>query len=232
MAVVKALHPLERNQPTRTSAAVLEAAVTLKKEAPPAHRSPGRPGARGGQDRDRLSPNPAAPLRPASEATGAPRVFGRFEAGDFGELWTGDGLHGPRLGGRASVLCAFIDDWSRAVPGWRWGFAEDTVRLEAALRRGLEVHGVPDRCLVDNGSALTSAPFNRTLAVLGIGLVHSRPRQPASRGNIERLFRTVRTEFLVELEARGGAASLAELSELFSGWLEGRVRSTTSPSRR
>jgi len=28
------------------------------------------------------------------------KVFGRFEAGDFGELWTGDGLHGPVVGGR------------------------------------------------------------------------------------------------------------------------------------
>ena len=231
----EALHPLERNQPTRTSAAVLEAAVTLKKEAP---RRTAAQVARALEEAGIGTVSPRTLQRhfarlglPRSEATGAPRVFGRFEAGDFGELWTGDGLHGPRLGGRACVLCAFIDDWSRAVPGWRWGFAEDTVRLEAALRRGLEVHGVPDRCFVDNGSAFTSAPFNRTLAVLGIGLVHSRPRQPASRGKIERFFRTVRTQFLIELDARGGVASLAELSELFSGWLEGvyhrRVHSET-----
>jgi len=67
-----------------------------------------------------------------------PAVFGRFEATEFGALWTGDGLHGPVVAGRKAVLCAFIDDWSRAGPGWRWGHAEDTVRLEAALRRGLE----------------------------------------------------------------------------------------------
>jgi putative transposase len=59
------------------------------------------------------------------------------------------------------------------------------------------------------------------LAVLGIAIAHSRPGQPASRGKVERFFRTVRTQFLVELDARGGAASLAELNELFGSWLEG-----------
>jgi putative transposase len=158
---------------------------------------------------------------PAFPEAGPPRVYGRFEAAEFGQLWTGDGLHGPKVAGRRAVLCAFVDDWSRSVPGWRWGSAEDTVRLEAALRRGLEVHGVPERCFVDNGSAFTSAPFNRTLAMLKIAIVHSRPGQPSSRGKVERFFRTVRTQFLVELEARGGAKDLAELNELFGAWLEG-----------
>ena len=155
-------------------------------------------------------------------ADGAPRqALGRFEASRFGELWTGDGLHGPVTGGRKAVLCAFVDDWSRAVPGWRWGHAEDTVRLEAALRRGIESRGVPSAVFVDNGSAFISAPFHRTLAVLGIRIVHSRPGHAASRGKVERFFRTVRGQFLVELEARGGAADLAELNELFGAWVEG-----------
>ncbi|MGH8996447.1 MAG: integrase core domain-containing protein, partial [Acidimicrobiales bacterium] len=66
-----------------------------------------------------------------------------------------------------------------------------------------------------------SGPFHRTLAVLGVKVVHSRPGQPASRGKVERFFGTVRTQFLVELEARGGAGDLAELNELFGAWLEG-----------
>jgi len=221
----EALVPAVRAQPTRTPAALLDAAEVLKREAP-----------------RRTAAQVARALAEAGVGTVSPRtlqrhfarlglhrspdgrppaVFGRFEASEFGQLWTGDGLHGPAVAGRRAVLCAFIDDWSRTVPGWRWGHAEDTVRLEAAFRRGVESRGVPARVFVDNGCAFTSAPFNRTLAVLGVAIAHSRPGQPASRGKIERFFRTVRSQFVVELEARGGAASLAELNELFSAWLEG-----------
>jgi len=221
----EALVPVVRSQPTRTGAEILDAAVVLKREAPArtaAQVSRALQEAGVGVVSARTLQRHFARLGLNRRPDGSPpRVFGRFEAAEFGQLWTGDGLHGPTVGGRRAVLCAFIDDWSRSVPGWRWGISEDTVRLEAALRRGLEVHGVPERCFVDNGSAFCSAPFNRTLAVLGIAIVHSRPGQPASRGKIERFFATVRTQFLVELDARGGAGDLAELNGLFGAWLEG-----------
>ena len=63
------------------------------------------------------------------------------------ELWTGDALHGPHVGGRKTYLFAFLDDHSRAIMGHRFGFAEDTVRLAAALRPALGSRGVPERDL-------------------------------------------------------------------------------------
>jgi len=72
-------------------------------------------------------------------APDAAPVFGRFEAGRPNEIWTGDALHGPRVGGRKTYLFAFIDDHSRAVMAARFGFSEDTVRLAAALRPVAEV---------------------------------------------------------------------------------------------
>ncbi len=59
----------------------------------------------------------------------------------------------------------------------------------------------------------------RACAVLGIRLVHSRPGQPAGRGKIERFFRTVRDQFLVEVAARP-PNSLVELNRLFTAWVE------------
>jgi putative transposase len=47
------------------------------------------------------------------------------------------------VAGRKTYLFAFIDDHSRALVGYRWGLAEDTLRLEAALRAGLSARGVP-----------------------------------------------------------------------------------------
>ncbi|MGB0097021.1 MAG: DDE-type integrase/transposase/recombinase [Solirubrobacteraceae bacterium] len=90
----------------------------------------------------------ASVLNVRADGRGPDRVYGRFEAPARNELWTGDGLHGPNIGGRTAILLAFIDDYSRALVGYRWGTAEDVLRLEAALRSGLGARGVPDGILV------------------------------------------------------------------------------------
>jgi len=149
-----------------------------------------------------------------------PRAYGRFEASTPNELWTGDALHGPTVAGRKAYLLAFIDDFSRALVGHRWTASEDTVRLEGALRAGLACRGVPRAILVDRGSAFVSAPLARACAVLGVRLIHASPRAATTKGKIERFFRTVRGQFLVELDARGGASDLGELNRLFTAWVE------------
>ena len=139
----------------------------------------------------------------------------------------GDALHGPRVGDRKTYLFAFIDDHSRLVAGYRFGFAEDTVRLAAALRPALAARGVPAGIYVDNGSAFVDAWLLRACAKLGVRLVHSAPGRPQGRGKIERFFRTVREQFLIEvtdtssedLAAAGvdHATALLELNRLFVG---------------
>jgi len=52
-----------------------------------------------------------------------------------------------------------------------------------------------------------------------VRLVHSRPGRPEGRGKIERVFETVRIQFLVEVEARP-PQDLAGLNRLFSAWVE------------
>jgi putative transposase len=149
-------------------------------------------------------------------------VFGRFEAARPNEIWTGDALHAVRLDGRKTYLFCFIDDHSRAVMAARFGFAEDTIRLAAALRPALASRGVPEHAYVDNGSAFVDAWLLRACARLGIKLVHSQPGRPQGRGKIERFFRTVRGQFLAELtEARTARVKdLAELNRLFTAWTE------------
>jgi putative transposase len=162
-----------------------------------------------------------------------PKAFGRFEALAPNDLWTGDALHGPVVAEKKSYLFAYIDDHSRLLVGYRWGFAEDTLRLEAALRAGLAARGVPARMYTDNGAAYASRWLGRACGVLGIRLVHSRPGEPAGRGKIERFFATVRQEFLVEFHLRG-ASDIAEMNSLFAAWVETiyhrRVHSETRQS--
>lgn len=201
----EALVPQIRRQPNRIPAELLEAAVALKREAP--ERSTAQVArvlaeAGRGQLAERTLQRHFARLGLNVRPDGSrPQALGRFQAEEFGDLWTGDGLHGPQVDDAKAILFAFIDDWSRAVPGWRWGNAEDSVRLDAALRRGLESAGVPHAVFVDHGSVFVSGRFHRTLATLGIRIIHSRIGHAPSRGKIERFFGTVRRQFLVELEA-------------------------------
>jgi putative transposase len=161
-------------------------------------------------------------LELTAPTTTAP-AFGRFEATRPNELWTGDALHGPRVAGRKTYLFAFLDDHSRAVMGHRFGFAEDSVRLAAALRPALASRGVPRGIYVDNGSAFVDSWLLRACATLGIKLVHSTPGRPEGRGKIERFFRTVREQFLVELSTDDddpGVTDLGQLNRLFTAWIE------------
>jgi putative transposase len=218
-----ALFPQARTAVPFTAGAVLDLAVKLKLEAPartaaqvgeiiavsngwaPSARTIQREFARRGLN-----------TRPDGRA---PVVFGRFEAAASNDRWTGDALHGPIIDGRKAFLFAFLDDHSRAIPGFRWGTAEDTIRLEAALRHALGARGIPRQIYVDNGSAYASAPLMRTCAVLGIRLVHSRPGRPEGRGKIERFFRTVRDQFLVEI-AVNAPPDFDGLNRLFAAWVE------------
>ena len=225
----EALVPSPRQASPRTPGEVLELAAALKRENPERTAAQVQRILRaqsGWAPSDRTLQRLFTRLelnRPPADP-GQQQVFGRFEATRPNELWTGDALHGPQVGGRKTYLFCFIDDHSRAVMGARWAFHEDVVRLAAALRPALASRGVPEWVYVDNGSAFVDAWLLRACAVLGIKLVHSRPRRPQGRGKVERFFRTVRDQFLVEItsddrQAGTRAADLAELNRLFSAWV-------------
>lgn len=229
-----ALKPQGRSQGPVTAPAVLSLAVTLKRE---------RPARTAAQVRrimiDTLGDAPSEStllrhFRTVEIPTGVREVFGRFEADYPNEMWVGDGLHGPRIGGRKTYLFAFLDDHSRLVTAARWAFAEDSVRLTAALRPALEARGIPGTCYVDNGSAFVDASLSRTCAKLGIRLTHSAPYRPQGRGKIERFFNTVTSQFLTEITVADPATgeigaggpvgsvvtTLDELNGLFGSWVQ------------
>ena len=226
-----ALLPASRQRPPSSDAGLLELAVKLKRE----NRQ--RPAtlvfellatdlAGRGQDPGQLPSVRALQRHFARQGLNhrqveVAKVRGRFEAEAVNDRWIGDGMHGPHLPGGRAILLAFIDDHSRLLVGHHWGFAEDSVRLEAALRRGLAARGIPRQAYADNGSAFVAAPLVRACAVLGIQLTHSKAGEPQGRGKIERFFRTVRSQFLIEVEQRG-VDDLEQLRSWFTAWLERR----------
>lgn len=228
-----ALVPAPRQVVAQTPPQVLELAMALKKEAPDrtaaqvavvlAAHGGFAPSAR------TLQRHFAAAGLTRRRPDGAPlQVFGRFEAQQPNARWVGDALHGPHIAGRKAILIAFLDDHSRAVVAARWGYAENAVALRETLKLALAARGCPAQCYVDNGSMFIDSGLRRACAVLGIRLTHSRPGKPAGRGKVERFFRTVRDQFLVEIAgnpddpAAAGTfvGDLAELNALFTAWVE------------
>ena len=229
-----ALVPAPRQASARTPGEVLDLAAALKRENPERTAAQVQRILRassGWAPSDRTLQRLFSRLElDRAEGDDGRKVFGRFEATRPNELWTGDALHGPVIGGRKTYLFCFIDDHSRAVMGARWAVHEDVVRLAAALRPALAARGVPEAVYVDNGSAFVDAWLLRACAVLGVRLVHSRPGRPQGRGKIERFFRTVRDQFLAEVTGSDGGGSpvadLAELNRLFDAWTAARYHRT------
>lgn len=146
----------------------------------------------------------------------------RFEMGTFGELWTGDFMHGPlvkinKVQTKKAILFAVIDDHSRLIVGSGFDLRESTIQVEEVLKNALLTFGLPDRIYLDNGASFSSHYLARACANLGVGIVHSKPYDSPSRGKIERFFRTVREGFSNHI--KDGELNLEEINEKFKVWL-------------
>ena len=139
-----------------------------------------------------------------------------------GDLWMGDVMHGPPVWTsdgreRKAYLHLFIDSATRFVTGCAFRLGETAADLEAVLRDALLAHGVPRTLYVDRGAAQTSLSLRVICAELGIRLLHCKPYDPAAKGSVERIFRTLRDELLDEVE--GKTLELGELNGLLWSWL-------------
>lgn len=155
----------------------------------------------------RSSMLPSEPVRP-------------FEYPYFGDLWSADFLHGPKVRcngntARKAYLHVIIDDATRYVVAARFHLSEDTRCLLDDLMLSIRRFGIPKRLYTDNGAAFRSHHLRMVAAKLGIALPHTPPYKPRGRGKIERLFRTVRESFL----AGRNKTSLDKLNADLSVWI-------------
>ncbi len=133
-------------------------------------------------------------------------------------------------------LTVILDDYSRAVAGWRLSRDPPTALHTAlafrdAIWRDADprapVCGLPDAFYTDHGSDFTSRHIEQVAADLGVQLICSLPGKPRGRGKIERFFRTVDQLFLCHQPGyapRGSGPAtagltLAELERAFRDWL-------------
>ena len=140
--------------------------------------------------------------KPAKARTTATRSFAFT---NFGQLFLADFMHGPKLRcGRhfkKAILHAIIDDASRYVVAARFYFKETVEVLITEMMTATRRYGICQRFYTDNGPSYASTHLKIVCARLGMHLVHTPPYRPQGRGKVERLFRTIRDQFLSEQHA-------------------------------
>jgi transposase InsO family protein len=133
---------------------------------------------------------------------GAVEVVRPFEFEKFGQMWTADFMHGPKLYmGKKKCKCylhVIIDDCTRYVVSGRFYPSETTQSLISELMTAVRRHGIAQRLYTDNGSAYNSRHLKIVCANLSMQHPRTPPRRPQGRSKVERFFRTVREQFLAK----------------------------------
>ncbi|MFI0609573.1 MAG: Mu transposase C-terminal domain-containing protein [Anaerolineae bacterium] len=138
----------------------------------------------------------------------------RREASCPNEIWQAD--HTPldiwvfdeRQEPARPWFTAILDDYSRAVAGWRLSFqAPSAFQTALTLRQAIwrkedsrwHVCGIPEILYTDHGSDFRSQHLEQVAADLKFQPIFSAVGKPRGRGRIERFFKTVNQLFLSEL---------------------------------
>jgi transposase InsO family protein len=148
----------------------------------------------------------------------------KFEAEHSNQIWQSDMLYGPyvqRPGGgkRQAFLHATLDDASRLIPHAQFYADQGLDTFLDCLRQAVAARGLPVRLYVDNAKVYRSPQLARIAASLGILIVHTPPYQPEGRGKIERFFRSVREQFLANLD-RKQTLTLEDLNQRLWAWID------------
>jgi transposase InsO family protein len=154
----------------------------------------------------------------------APQAHKKFEAELSNQIWQADMLFGPWVqrpqGGRMQVcLHATLDDASRLIPHAQFYVSQGLDACLDCLRQAVASRGIPTRLYIDNAKMYRSPQLARIAASLSTLIIHSRPYQPEGRGKIERCFRTVREQFLANLDPKH-PLWLGELNERLWAWID------------
>ena len=154
----------------------------------------------------------------------APQAHKKFEAELSNQIWQADMLFGPWVqrpsGGRMQAfLHATLDDASRLIPHAQFYPGQGLDACLDCLRQAVAARGIPIRLYIDNAKMYRSPQLARIAASIGTLIIHSRPYQPEGRGKIERCFRTVREQFLANLDPKR-TLSLEELNDRLWVWID------------
>jgi transposase InsO family protein len=115
-------------------------------------------------------------------------------------MYQADSLYGPHItenGQRRRTYCIMIlDDKTRLIVGGRFFYADNSYNFQKVLKDAVATYGIPRKLYVDNGSPYKNEQLSLICGQLGTVLIHTPIRDGASKGKVERNFRTLRNRFL------------------------------------
>nr|WP_307794496.1 integrase core domain-containing protein [Arthrobacter cavernae] len=127
--------------------------------------------------------------------------------------WQLDATEYVLTGGRKCVIFQLQDDHSRLAIASHVASGETTEAALTVARKGMAAHGVPQRLLTDNGSALNPTRLGvqgqlvTYMNSLGVSMITGKPYKPTTQGKNERFHQTL----FRYLDKQPIAASLNEL---------------------
>ena len=146
-----------------------------------------------------------------------------FEEDEFGKIWQADTCYLPHItedGTSKRVYCIMIiDDHSRLLVGGELFYNDNACNFQKVLKDAIATYGIPDKLYVDNGCSYSNAQLSMICVSLGILLLHTRVRDGASKGKVERHFRTLKERWLYTLDME----SIQSLAQ-FNGMLKDYMR--------
>jgi putative transposase len=156
-----------------------------------------------------------------------------FEMEFSNDCWQGDSSHGPviKVNGQKhkTYLISFIDDASRILAHGEFFFNDNAVNMQIVLKKAISKYGVPKRLYVDNGGPYKNDQLNLICASLGIVLIHTPPYSPQNKGKIERVFRTIKDNWINGCDWNQ-LNSLESLNLEFNKYLHGKYMNSIHSS--
>lgn len=145
-----------------------------------------------------------------------------YEEDEFGKIWQADTCYLPHITEngqtRRVYVIMIIDDHSRMLVGGELFYNDNACNFQKVLKDAIATYGIPDKLYVDNGCSYSNEQLSMICVSLGILLLHTKIRDGASKGKVERHFRTLKERWLYTLDI-ASITSLAQFNSLLKDYM-------------
>lgn len=101
-----------------------------------------------------------------------------FEEDSFGKIWQADTCYLPYITEEGKSRRVYYND--------------NACNFQKVLKDAIATYGIPDKLYVDNDCSYSNEQLSMICVSLGVLLLHTRIRDGASKGKVERHFRTLK----------------------------------------